>query len=146
MKFYKGTFTPKNPNKYRGDNTNIVYRSSWERAVFKWLDSNSSIEWWNSEEVVITYICATDNKQHRYFIDIAFRTTNGKTYLIEIKPSKQTKPPKVQKRTKKSIQEQLTYAKNQSKWNAALAFAKNNNCVFQVWTEETLRSLGIKIL
>ncbi|NDB85179.1 MAG: head completion protein, partial [Alphaproteobacteria bacterium] len=27
---YKGKFNPKNPNKYKGDPTNIIYRSRWE--------------------------------------------------------------------------------------------------------------------
>jgi hypothetical protein len=40
MKFYKGKFRPKNPQKYEGDFRNIVYRSMWERQVLKWCDEN----------------------------------------------------------------------------------------------------------
>ena len=36
---YSGKFTPKNPSKYRGDPTNIIYRSSWERRVMNYLDN-----------------------------------------------------------------------------------------------------------
>ena len=40
---YSGKFSPKNPQKYRGDFTNIVYRSTWECRVMTWLDNNDSI-------------------------------------------------------------------------------------------------------
>ena len=36
----QGKFRPKNPSKYKGDPTNIIYRSSWELTVFKYLDNN----------------------------------------------------------------------------------------------------------
>jgi hypothetical protein len=70
-----------------------------------------------------------------------------KTYLIEIKPKSQTQPPKKRSRqTKKYINEQLTFIKNQDKWEAASQFADYKGWKFQVWTEETLKNLGIKIL
>jgi hypothetical protein len=144
---YKGKYTPKNKHKYVGDANNIVYRSLWERNVFRWLDGRDDIVAWNSEEVVIPYRCATDGKMHRYFIDVWFKTSEGKAYLIEIKPKKETQPPKVPKRkTRRYLQEAMTYAKNQSKWHAAQKFAAENGVEFQVWTEDTLKHLGIKIL
>ena len=146
MATYKGKFTPKNKDKYVGDYTNIVYRSLWERNVFRWLDANSDIKAWNSEDVIIPYVCQTDNKVHRYYIDVYFETVKGKKYLIEIKPDKETRPPKSGRKTKRFLSESLTYIKNQSKWKAAEEFAKDNGCEFYVWTEHTLRSLGIKIL
>ena len=70
-----------------------------------------------------------------------------KTYLIEIKPKNQTIPPKKRSRkTKKYINEMITYSKNQDKWEAASQFAEYKGWKFQVWTEETLKNLGIKIL
>ena len=51
----QGKFRPKNPEKYKGDPTNIIYRSSWELTVFKYLDTNSSILKWASEEIFIPY-------------------------------------------------------------------------------------------
>lgn len=144
---YRGKFTPKNKKKYVGDHTKIVYRSLWERQTFRWLDEHTNIVEWNSEDVVIPYVCPTDNKVHRYFIDLYFKTVDGKRYLIEIKPKKETKPPKKpQRQTKRFITETLTYHKNQAKWQAATEFAKDNGVEFQVWTEDTLKSLGIKIL
>lgn len=144
---YSGKFVPINKNKYKGDWTKIVFRSTWENAAFKWLDMNPDIKYWNSEEVVIPYICATDRKRHRYFVDLYFENIKGKKYLIEIKPNKETKPPKKSvRRTKKYIREAMTYAKNMSKWEAAREFALDNGCVFFIWTEIELKSLGIKIM
>jgi len=144
---YRGKFTPKNPQKYVGDVKGIVYRSLWERNTFRWIDANSNIVAWNSEEVVVPYICGTDNKVHRYYMDLWFKTRDGKTYIVEIKPKKQTQPPKDPKRkTRRYIKESLTYIKNQSKWEAASEFAADRGWHFQVWTEDTLKSMGIKII
>ena len=144
---YKGKFTPKHPEKYVGDVKGIVYRSLWERNTFRWIDANDSIVAWNSEEVVIPYICGTDNKLHKYYMDLWFKTAEGKTYIVEIKPKGQTQPPKSPKRkTRRYIKESLTYVKNQSKWKAASEFAADNGLTFQVWTEDTLKAMGIKII
>ena len=144
---YRGKFTPKNPEKYVGDVKNIVYRSLWERNTFRWIDTNSSIQYWVSEECVIPYICETDKKLHRYYMDLWFQTTKGDTYIVEIKPKSQTQPPKTPKRkTRRYLKESLTYVKNQSKWKAASEFALDRGWKFEVWTEDTLKSLGIKIL
>ena len=144
---YRGRFTPKHPEKYIGDIKNIVYRSLWERNTFRWIDTNTSIQYWVSEECVIPYVCETDNKVHRYYMDLWFQTVKGDTYIVEIKPKSQTQPPKTPKRkTRRYIKESLTYVKNQSKWNAASEFALDRGWKFEVWTEDTLKSLGIKIL
>ena len=41
---YKGRFTPQNPKKYNGNSDNIIYRSSWELRVMKYLDENQDDE------------------------------------------------------------------------------------------------------
>ena len=147
MKYYKGKFKPKNLKKYEGDFSNITYRSHWESQVFRWCDDNSDIIGWNSEEIVIPYKCKTDGKMHRYFTDVFIRMKDGKCYLIEIKPKKQTQPPKKSSRkTKKYINEVMTYAKNISKWEAAQDFASRNGLIFQIWDETTLKKMGIKLL
>lgn len=144
---YKGKYRVKNPKKYKGDPTKVIFRSLWERNTFRWLDDNPDIVEWNSEEVVVPYRCKTDNRIHRYYIDLYFKAANGKKYLIEIKPKKETVPPKEPKRkTKRYISEVMTYVKNQSKWEAANAFALDRGYTFQIWHEDTLRGLGIKIL
>lgn len=143
---YKGKYQVKKPEKYMGDHSKVIYRSLWERNVFRWLEDNSNIKAWCSEEVVIPYVCETDKKVHRYFVDVYFITMDNKKYLIEIKPDRETKPPASKKRTKRYLSEAMTYVKNQSKWKAAVEFAKDNGAEFQVWTEKTLESMGIKTL
>jgi len=144
---YKGKFSPKNPSKYRGDVTNIVYRSLWERQVFRWLDDNSFVKCWSSEETVVPYRCKTDGKLHRYFVDVKIEFTDGRVFLVEIKPKKETLPPRnTGRKTKKYITEVMTYAKNISKWEAAKEFAEDRGWSFEVWNEDFLKSLGIKIL
>ena len=40
---YKGRYTPKNPNKYKGNPHRIVYRSLWERKFMKYCDFNDAV-------------------------------------------------------------------------------------------------------
>jgi hypothetical protein len=146
MATYSGTFKPKNKNKYSGNYNNIVYRSLWERNVFRWCDDNPQVLKWVSEETIIPYYYPLDKKYHRYFVDLKITTATG-TYLIEIKPKSQTVPPKKPSRqTKRYLTEAATYVKNQCKWEAAKNYAEDRGWEFHVWTEDTIRSMGIKIL
>lgn len=146
-KYYSGKFKPKNIAKYDGDYNNISYRSLWERQVFRWCDDNPSVIKWSSEETVISYKCKTDSRQHRYFVDLKITFKTGATYLIEIKPQKETvQPKKPAKQTKRYINEVFTFIKNQSKWEAADIYAQQRGWTFEVWTEATLTSLGIKLI
>ena len=116
---YKGRYRPSNPKKYRGDSSNIIYRSLWERKFMVYCDNQTKILEWGSEEIVLPYRSPIDNKVHRYYPDfyIKVRESNGKIkrYIIEIKPKKQTVEPKMKKRkTKGYIYEVYEYAKNQA--------------------------------
>lgn len=142
---YKGKYKPKHPSKYKGDFTNIVYRSMWERHCFKWCDENPAVKSWSSEEVVIPYFYEVDKKYHRYFMDLKITFKNGQTILVEIKPDKETKPPEFKgRKTKRYINEGLTYVKNMNKWAAAQNYAADRGWGFQIWTEHTLEQMGIK--
>ena len=144
---YSGRYKLKNVRKYEGNPSVIKYRSLWERQVMRWLDNNPNVIGCNSEEVVVGYVSPKDKKYHQYFIDMFIRMKDGKCYLIEIKPKKQTLPPKQPARkTKKFLNEVLTYGINQSKWKAATEYANKRGMVFQVWTEDTIKGLGIKLL
>ena len=143
---YKGKYKPAIPSKYKGDPTNIIYRSLWERKFMKYCDSTTNVLEWGSEELALPYRSPIDNKVHRYFPDfyIKVRENTGriKKYLIEIKPKKQTLEPKVQKRkTKSYIYEVYEYAKNQAKWKAAKEFCEDRRWEFKILTEN---ELGIK--
>ena len=144
---YSGRYPVGNPQKYDGDSTKVYYRSLWERQVFKWCESNPQVIRWSSEETVIPYKCKTDNRIHRYFVDVKIKLESGETYLVEIKPKKETiAPTKPSRQTKKYVNEVMTYVKNQSKWEAAEEYCMQRGWKFVVWTEDTLKSLGIKLL
>jgi hypothetical protein len=143
---YKGKYQPSYPKKYKGDPTNIIYRSLWERKFMVYCDNNQNILEWGSEEIVVPYRSPLDNRYHRYFPDfyIKVRESSGKIkkMIIEIKPQRQCIEPKVQKRkTKAYIYEVVEYAKNQAKWKAAEEWCLDRGYEFKVLTEN---ELGIK--
>jgi len=139
---YKGRFKPKNPKKYNGSADNIIYRSSWELRVMKYFDESPNIIWWASEELAIPYRSPVDQKMHRYFPDfiVKVREKTGlvMTYILEVKPEKQTKVPIQKRKTQKYLQEAATYAINQEKWRAADIFCQEHGWKFRVVTEKDL--------
>jgi hypothetical protein len=143
---YKGKFNPKNPSKYKGDPTGIIYRSSWELKLMNWLDNHSDIIEWSSEEIVIPYWSPIDGKMHRYFPDfyVKKKTREGKIehVIIEVKPYAQTQEPKKQKKiTKGYITEVKNWGINSYKWKAAKEYCDDRKWKFQIMTE---KELGIK--
>jgi hypothetical protein len=140
---YSGKFYPKNPHKYKGDINNIVWRSTWERRLMKFLDENDNVLEYGSEEIVVPYYSPVDGRPHRYFVDfyVKLRDKNGdiKVYIVEVKPFSQTQPPKKRsKMTPAYMKECQTYAVNQAKWDAARKFAEHNGIEFIVLTEKQL--------
>lgn len=140
---YKGPFRPRNPEKYKGDPTGIIYRSRWELMVMQKLDAHPDVLEWSSEEINIKYRSPLDNRIHRYFPDFYMkrRSTSGtiESFIIEVKPKAQTKPPKVQnKPTKRYINEVATWGINSAKWAAAEEFCKDRGWSFMKITEDEL--------
>jgi len=139
--YNQGHYKVKNIKKYAGDYQKCVYRSGWEKKVFKYFDNNKDVVKWCSEPFAIPYLSPKDNKIHRYFPDIivATKTKNGIiTTLIEIKPLIQTLPP-IMTRNKKQeriILEQQTYDINQAKWEAARALCLKKKWKFKIMTEQ----------
>lgn len=139
---YSGRYKVVNVDKYKGDHTNVVYRSLWERHVFSWCDSNPKVKKWSSEELIIPYYYDVDKKYHRYFPDILIEMQD-KTILVEIKPEKETVPPINPNKSKRYIAESLTYVKNMNKWEAANEYCKDRGWEFQIWTEKTLQEMKL---
>jgi len=140
---YKGKFRPKNYKKYKGNPSDIVYRSLWELKFMRYCDNNKNIITWSSEEIIIPYRSPIDNRPHRYFPDfyVKYKDVRGKILekLIEVKPAKEVKEPKIQKtRTKKYVTEVMKYAVNHAKWEAAKEFCKDRRWKFQILTEKEL--------
>ncbi len=140
---HKGLYNPLNDQKYRGSRP-IVYRSGLELSFFRWCDRNDRVLQWGSESVVIPYISPKDGRMHRYFVDnvLILQTDKGnKKFLVEIKPEKQTMPPSqsARKSKKNVLFEQITWAINSSKWDAAKAWCAKNNFEFVILTEKDLK-------
>jgi hypothetical protein len=144
-KRYKGKFKVKNPQKYIGDSTNVIYRSLMELNFMKWCERSEKVLKWNSEEVVIPYISPMDKKRHRYFPDFLIQTNKGWT-LIEVKPLIQTKPPKkiliekvTLKKKRRYVKAVKTWLVNEAKWNAAKKVCEVNGWKFELMTEKQLQ-------
>lgn len=140
---HKGLFNPVNDNKYRGSRP-IVYRSGLELNFFRWCDRNERVLQWGSESVVIPYISPKDGRMHRYFVDsvLVLKTDDGnKKFLVEIKPDKQTRPPStISRKSKKNLlYEQINWAVNSSKWEAAKNWCQKNGFEFVILTEKDLK-------
>ena len=144
---YNGKYRPRYPRKYKGDPTNIVYRSLWEKKFMNYCDLNESVNEWQSEEFFIPYVSPLDNRVHRYFPDFLIKYKDSKkrlrTMVVEVKPKKETKMPPTnpKKRTKSWAYSVRTWAINQAKWKAAREFCKDRNYEFKIMTED---DLGIK--
>lgn len=141
---YKGKFHPKFPEKYKGDPTNVIYRSLWERHCMRYFDQNPSILSWSSEELVIPYKSPLDGRWHRYFPDFTIRVKNKygqvETIVIEVKPFKETKEPMKRSRvTKQYLYEVQTWGKNQAKWKAAQEYCDDRKWKFMILTEKELK-------
>jgi TnsA endonuclease N terminal len=142
-KSYKGFFRPKNPSKYKGDPSGIVFRSSWELKFMLYLDAHPDVLEWSSEEFAIPYRSPVDGRIHRYFPDfwVKQKNINGdiETIVVEIKPKKQTEPPVVQtRRTKRYISEVMTWGVNSAKWQAAEEYCSERKWKFRIFTEQHL--------
>lgn len=143
-KYNQGRFHPQNPEKYKGDVKNIIYRSSWEVHFMRYCDRNSSILEWGSEEFWIPYLDPTTNKVRRYFPDFFIKLEDNnkqiRKYIVEVKPKRQTKPPvqSSKKKTKTYINESITYEKNIAKWKAAKEWCADRMIEFKIITEDEL--------
>lgn len=136
QKFNQGKYKIKNPQKYIGDVSKCIYRSSWERSLMIKFDTSPSIIKWGSEVGHIWYRSPIDNQKHRYFPDFIVQGKNGVIKLIEVKPNKECFKPRQKKNKKTYIYEAKTYITNQAKWRAARDYALEKGWVFVVLTEK----------
>ena len=140
---YRGRYYPTHPKKYKGNPSNIIYRSLWERKFMVYCDKNDRILEGVSEEFFIPYRSPIDGKIHRYFPDfyVKVKTKQGTTkkWVVEVKPKIQTRPPRTPKRkTKKYINEVRNWAINDAKWKNAIEYCKDRNMEFIIITEDEL--------
>lgn len=132
---------PKHPEKYVGDCSAIIVRSSWEKDFLRYCDEHPSVIRYSSEEIVVPYVSPLDNKVHRYFPDVVLevKKKDGEIVkmMVEIKPHGQTILPTSKNR--KRLEEQVaTYVVNKAKWDAAEAFCQKHGMIFKILTEREL--------
>jgi len=147
----KGTFIPKNPQKYLGTNVRgIQFRSSWERTMMMVLDSHPSVLGWMSEslptrtlhESGIAYRNPFTGRQTLYIPDffVVYLDRLGKqhTEVIEIKPSDEVPPmfggPKVRVSKLKEARRII----NTAKFIAAVEHCVKHGWFFRVATEKDM--------
>lgn len=146
-KVQQGYFYPKNPHKYKGDVTKIIYRSSWEFKFLEYCDNNESVIEYASEPLGIGYYNPILKKESTYWVDcyMATRGNDGSItkWLIEIKPNKYLTPPApptrlTEKQTLNYARHAKAYIINSAKFKAAKAYAAKNNMRFGIITENFL--------
>ena len=87
-------------------------------------------------------------KVRRYFPDflIKVKTAEGdlKTHLIEVKPSKDLRPPVSIQGKKRStvLYEMKTYQMNRDKFASARKWCNDRGIIFDIWTEKHLQQRG----
>jgi hypothetical protein len=143
LKFARGQFKPKNPEKYIGGGM-PTYRSSWELAVMRMCDNNPSIQQWASESIKIPYRDPLTGKQTVYVPDflVVFVDKNQQKHaeVWEIKPANQMLIEKVGK----NVYNQAQFVKNQAKWQVANAWAKKHGLKFRVINENDIFHQGAR--
>lgn len=119
----------------------IQYKSSLEENAFRYADNNINVTKFSIEPFHIKYLKPTDRKIHRYYIDMFLEIKNELKFIVEIKSTSQTIPPKKPyKKTAKSMRNYQralgTYMVNRAKWLAAEEFAEKNDMRFIILTEK----------
>jgi hypothetical protein len=86
----QGYFTPMNPEKYSGDITKIIYRSSWELKFLTYCDNTEAVVEYASEPMPIKYWNPILKQESTYWVDcyMATKSPEGEItkWLIEVKP------------------------------------------------------------
>ena len=152
-KYNQGVYNLIHPEKYIGNPIDIKFRSSWEYAFCRYLDTNEKIIKWGCEQPVITYFDLR-GKSHRYFPDFYFESlkngdsTNYSRVIVEIKPTSELNPPEKPLNESGKALESYEYAvrthiKNKLKWNAASEYATKMGMEFCIITEDRLIRQGL---
>ena len=152
-KYKQGMYNLINPDKYIGNPLDIKFRSSWEAAFCRYLDTNEKIIRWGCEQPIITY-SDLRGKVHRYYPDFYYEklqnddSMNLKRIIVEIKPAVELNPPiKPLNETGKAL-ENYEYAvrmhiRNKLKWAASVEYAKKMGMEYVIITEDRLIKEGL---
>ena len=142
----QGYFNISESVKYIGAVKKVIYRSSWEQRFCIWCERSPVVEKWSSESIVVKYHCPIDNRVKNYYPDFLVKMSDGKTWLVEVKPAQEYKnpPSKPKRKTKKSLKtyEYLmkNYIVNTSKFKSAIAFCDSKGWTFFVADENWFKT------
>jgi hypothetical protein len=139
----KGKFRPKNPLKYDGDPTQIVYRSGLEKRMMLWLDKMPSVLSWSSECLIIPYYNPMKKRPARYFPDflVKYMDSKGETHtmVVEVKSASEQQEPKKKSRvTRRLVESFMIWETNKAKWRAAAKFCEERGWKFKLLSEHDL--------
>lgn len=144
--FKQGYYNPIYPDKYKTNKKQIIYRSSWELKLMKWLDLTPEVIEWASEPISIKYFYAVDERIHNYYPDFyfAYKKPDGRVikYIVEVKPTNQLEKPDVPKRKTPNTVKNYNYLmecyiKNSCKRVAAKKWCEDNGYHFVYVTEKS---------
>jgi hypothetical protein len=143
LKFSKGVYKIKNPEKYIGTK-DPIFRSGWEHTFMLFCDNNPAIQQWASEPVRIPYRDPLTGRQTVYVPDFLIkyvdRTQKMNVEIVEIKPANQQLLEKVGK----NAYNQAQYVKNIAKWDAANKWCRNQGIRFRIINENDIFHNGSK--
>jgi hypothetical protein len=148
--FRQGYYKPTNLEKYIGDPTKIIYRSSWEFRFCKYCDESPDVLKWSSEPYPIKYISPLDGKDHDYYIDFYMRVKKDEKefdYLAEVKPESSLQKPvfegiQTMQKLKNFNYAAKTWLVNSAKFAAAKKHAESIGYKFVIVTESFLFNRG----
>lgn len=151
-KYKQGKYKLINESKYKGDPSNIVYRSSWEQVFCQYLDNHKDVIKWACEDPVITY-SKLNGKISRYYPDFYYEKKSSDSDLVErviveIKPFKELSPPDRPKNETTKALSNYEYSlrmhvTNKLKWSAAEEYARKRHMKFIIITEKHLKKAGL---
>lgn len=59
--------------------------------------------------------------------------------MIEIKPYHETHAPKINRNKRRFLEEQVEFARNHAKWEAATEYCKKRNWIFKIITQKDIK-------
>lgn len=143
--YRQGYYNLLNPQKYIGDPSKIIFRSSWEKRFAVYCDTNERILSWSSEPMEIPYLNPVEGTVKPYNVDFYVRVKMAENkeaqYLVEVKPSRQLKQPQAptgrvtEKKMESYTTAMKTYLVNLAKFKAAKEYAATRGWDFVVVTE-----------
>ena len=98
----------------------------------------------NNFIVFYRYSTAVKSREENFLIKVKTKDDRLKTHLIEVKPTKDLRPPTGGKGKRKStvLYEMKTYQMNRDKFASARKWCDDRNIIFDIWTEKHLQQKG----